>query len=169
MPCVLATKKVLVLKFSETENAVFLWAKKLMERWYLLVTEKFLFWTFWWWEIRGFFSAKTFMERWYLLGLFELSIILEDLRNMVFRTVDPVENLWWSFFAFFKYASRFNCENYWTIQYHYWSCLSPKALSLMFERILNTALLNTRIFIPYTGLPFFGSKEKKIKELGKIS
>ena len=44
-----------------------------------------------------------------------------------------------------------------------------KALSLMFERILNTALLKTRIFIPYTGLPFFGSKEKKIKELGKIS
>ena len=36
------------------------WDKKLMERWYLLITEKFMFWAteFWafrWWEIRSFF------------------------------------------------------------------------------------------------------------------
>ena len=30
-----------------------------MERWYLLITEKFLFWTFWWWEIRSFFSQEV--------------------------------------------------------------------------------------------------------------
>ena len=30
--------KVLVLNFSEMKNKVFLWAKKLMERWYLLIT-----------------------------------------------------------------------------------------------------------------------------------
>ena len=33
--------------------------KKLMEIWYLLITEKFLFWTFRWWEIRSFFSQKV--------------------------------------------------------------------------------------------------------------
>ena len=35
------------------------WVKKLMERWYLLVAEKFLVWTFWWWEIRPFFQLKS--------------------------------------------------------------------------------------------------------------
>ena len=34
------------------------WAKRMMERWYLLITEKFLFWMFRWWEIRSFFSQK---------------------------------------------------------------------------------------------------------------
>ena len=38
---------------------VFSWDKKMMERWYLLVTEKFLFWTFPWWEISSFFSQKA--------------------------------------------------------------------------------------------------------------
>ena len=51
--------KVLVLNFSVMGNTVFFWVKKLMERWYLLVTEKFLFWTFRWWEIRSFFSQKV--------------------------------------------------------------------------------------------------------------
>ena len=31
-----------------------------------------------------FFSAKKLMERWYLHGLFELSMIFQDLENMVF-------------------------------------------------------------------------------------
>ena len=33
------------------------------------------------------FTAKKLMERWYLLGLFDLSMILHDLENMVFRAV----------------------------------------------------------------------------------
>ena len=40
-------------------NRVFFWVKKLIERWYLLVTEKFVFWTLRWWEIRSFFSQKV--------------------------------------------------------------------------------------------------------------
>ena len=35
--------KVLVLIFSEMGNTVFSWAKHLIERWYLLITEKLLF------------------------------------------------------------------------------------------------------------------------------
>ena len=35
--------KVIVLNFSEMGNTVFFWAKKLMERCYLLITEKILF------------------------------------------------------------------------------------------------------------------------------
>ena len=46
--------KVLVLTFSGMGSTVFSWAKKLMERWYLLITEKVLFWTFRWWEKRSF-------------------------------------------------------------------------------------------------------------------
>ena len=54
--------KVLVLTFSEMGNTVFFWVKKLMEKWYLLVTEKFLFWTFRWWEIRSFFQPKSWWK-----------------------------------------------------------------------------------------------------------
>ena len=36
---------------------------------------------------RVFFWAKTLMERWYLLGLYELSMVFQDLGNMVFRAV----------------------------------------------------------------------------------
>ena len=111
--------KVLALIFSGMGNTVFSWAKKLIERWYLLITENVLFWTFRWWEIRSFlsqevdwkmiftgywevlvlnfsvmgnpvfFSVKKLVERWYLLGLFQVSIIFKDLRNMVFRAVSP--------------------------------------------------------------------------------
>ena len=38
-----------------------------MEKWYLLITEKFLFWTFWWWEIWSFFESRSWRKRWYLL------------------------------------------------------------------------------------------------------
>ena len=94
------------------------WAKKLMERLYLLITGKFLFWTFLKWEIRYFLSLKNsgkmnftgywkvlvlnFLEMgnavffwsekliqgWYLLGLFELSKIFQDLENITFCAVN---------------------------------------------------------------------------------
>ena len=81
--------KVLVLNFPERRNTVFFepkswwkdeiyqllesscfelygdgkyglfWAKKLMERWYLLITEKTLFWSFRRWEIQSFLSQKV--------------------------------------------------------------------------------------------------------------
>ena len=109
--------KGLVLTFSEMGNTVFSWAKRLTEIWYLLITGKFLFWTFWWFEIRSFLSqevdgkmiftgywevlvlnflvmgntvllsAKKLIKRWYLCGLLDLSMIFQDLGNMVFRAV----------------------------------------------------------------------------------
>ena len=89
------------------------WKIRFMEIWYLLITENFLFWTFqrwiiqcfsepksWWkddiyWLLKsscfqlfsdgkyGLFSAKKLMKWWCLLGLFELSLIFQDLGNMV--------------------------------------------------------------------------------------
>ena len=49
-------------------------AKKLMERWYLQITEQFLFWTFQRWKIRGYFSPKVdgkilFADYWKVLVL----------------------------------------------------------------------------------------------------
>ena len=40
-------------------NTAFFWDKKLMERWYLLITEKFLFR---WWEMRSFFQRKSWWK-----------------------------------------------------------------------------------------------------------
>ena len=50
------------MNFSGIGNTVFFWAKKLMESWYLLITEKFLFRTFWRWEIRSFFEPKSWWK-----------------------------------------------------------------------------------------------------------
>ena len=38
------------------------WAKMLMERCYLLITENFLCWTWRWWEIRSFFQPKRWWK-----------------------------------------------------------------------------------------------------------
>ena len=42
------------------EKCGIFWCKKLMERWYLLVTEKFLFWAFPWWKMRSFLRQKVY-------------------------------------------------------------------------------------------------------------
>ena len=55
-------RKVLVLIFLEIGNTVFSWAKKLIERWYLLITEKVLFWMFRWWKIRSFFESTSWWK-----------------------------------------------------------------------------------------------------------
>ena len=81
--------------FGDGKYSLF-WCKKLMETWCLLITEKFLlsandkffFWTFRWWELWNFL-AKHLMQR-CLLGLFELSIIFQDLGNTVFCAVGDV-------------------------------------------------------------------------------
>ena len=54
--------KVLILNFSEIGHTVFSWAEKLTERWYLLVTKKLLFWTFRWCEMRSFFQPKSWWK-----------------------------------------------------------------------------------------------------------
>ena len=111
-----------------------------MEIWYLLMTGKFLFWTFRWWEIRSFlskevngkmiftgywevlvlkfsvmgntvfFSAKKLMERWYLHGLFELSMIFQEMRNMVFRAVFSIG---WLIYIIINVAFINNCFRFW--------------------------------------------------------
>ena len=58
----------------------FFWVKKLMERWYLLVTEKFLFWTFRWWEIQSFLQRKCWWKD-------DIYMVFLSLGNMVFRAV----------------------------------------------------------------------------------
>ena len=89
----------------------------------MIFTGKSLFWTFRWLEIRSFFesrswwkddiywllrsscfelfgdgkflSVKKLMERWYLLGLFEFSMIIQDLGSMVFPAVLPGRIFLW--------------------------------------------------------------------------
>ena len=111
--------KVIVLTIRRWKNGFF-WAKKLIERWYLLITGNFLFWSLRSWEIRSvfgpkswwkddiywllkssclnfsemrntvFFWVKKLTERWYLLGLFGLTMIFQGLGNMVFRSVKRI-------------------------------------------------------------------------------
>ena len=141
-------------------------SQKLMEIWYLLITEKFLFCSFRQWEIRSFFKRKSWwkyniywlLKRWYLLitcglflsqevdgkviftgywevlvlnfsvvgkyglifsqkvdgkmifGLFKLSMIFQDLGNLVFCAVlYKLKTQETQTFVFFspRYAARF--------------------------------------------------------------
>ena len=41
----------------------------------------------------GIFWSKELMERWYLLGVFYLSMIFQDLGNMVFGAVKQLQEL----------------------------------------------------------------------------
>ena len=120
--------KVLVLNFSVMRNMVFFWVKKLMEKMiftdygkvlvlnFVMVGNTVFFESRSWWkddicwiprsscfELFGdgkydLFSDKKLMERWYLHGLFELSMIFQDLGNTVFRAVwcvyDMMTALW---------------------------------------------------------------------------
>ena len=54
--------KVPVLILLKIGNTIFSWAKKLIERWYLLINEKDLFWTFRWWKIRSFFESRSWWK-----------------------------------------------------------------------------------------------------------
>ena len=79
--------KFFVLNFLEMGNTVFFLSQR--------VGGKMIFTDYWkvyalnFSEMGNtvFFPAKKLMERWYLLGLFELSMIFQDLENMVFRAV----------------------------------------------------------------------------------
>ena len=78
--------KVLILIFSGMGNTVFFEQKswwKYYIYWLLKISCFELFGD----GKYGLFSVKMFMERLYLLGLFELSMILQNLRNMVFRAM----------------------------------------------------------------------------------
>ena len=71
------------------------WVKKLMEIWYLLITEKFLFWSFQEWEIRLFLSQKVdgkmlFTDYWKVLVL-NFSVI----GKTVFFSVEKLMERWY--------------------------------------------------------------------------
>ena len=97
-------RKVLVLIFSEIENTVFSWAKKLIERWYLLITEKVLFWTFQWWEIRSFFESRSWWKDdiYWLLRSSCFELFGDGKYGLFFsQKVDGKMIFTWSFWAFY--------------------------------------------------------------------
>ena len=111
--------KVLVLNFSEMGNTVFYWAKKLMERWDLLITEKFLFWTFQRWEMRSFFEPKSWWKDdiYWLLKSSCFELFGDGKYGLFFsQKVDGKMIFTWSFWVFHdipglgKYS--FSCSGY---------------------------------------------------------
>ena len=100
------------LTFSEMENMVFSWAKKLTEIWYLLIAEKFLFWTFRWWEMRSFFEPRSWWndDAYCILrsSCFEL---FSDRKCGLFfsQKVDGKMIFTWSFWAFYDIPGPGKC------------------------------------------------------------
>ena len=81
----------------------YFWAKKLMEIWYLLITEKFLFWTFRWWEIRSFFESRSWWKDdiYWLLRSSCFELFGDGKYGLFFsQKVDGKMIFTWSFWAF---------------------------------------------------------------------
>ena len=81
----------------------YFWAKKLMEIWYLLITEKFLFWSFREWKIRSFFKSKSWWkDDIYWLLRSSCSELFGDGKYGLFlsQKVDGKMIYTWSFWAF---------------------------------------------------------------------
>ena len=101
--------KVLVLTFSVMGNTVFLWAENLMERWYLLVTEKFLFWTFRWWEIRSFLQPKSGWKDYIYMVFLSFLWYSRTWEICFFRAVLAMNNP----FSFMSYWKQFLYDLLW--------------------------------------------------------
>ena len=104
------------------ENMVFFRAKKLIEIWYSLITEKFLFWTFRTWEIRSFFEPKSWRKDniYWLLKNSCFELIGDGKYSLSFsQKADGKMIFGWSFWAFhdiprlrkygFSYSVLFFC------------------------------------------------------------
>ena len=97
-------RKVLVLIYLEIRNTVFSWAKKFIERWYLLITEKVLFWTFRWWKIRYFFESRSWWKDdiYWILRSFCFELFGNGKYGPFFsQKVDGKMIFTWSFWAFY--------------------------------------------------------------------
>ena len=110
--------KVVVLTFSEVENTVFPWVKKMMEIWYLLITGKFLFWTLRWWEIRFFLESRSWWKDYiyWLLRRSCFELFGDGKYGLLFsQKVNGKMIFAWSFWAFYipgpgKYG--FSCSEW---------------------------------------------------------
>ena len=83
------------------EKKVFFRTKKLMEVWYLLITEKSFFWTFPRWEIRSFFEPKSWWKD-YIYWLLKISCF------WTFRR--------WEIRSFFEPESWWKDDIYWLLK-----------------------------------------------------
>ena len=88
--------KVHVLNFSEMWSTVFFWAIKLIERWYLLITEKFMFWTFPRWEAQSFLEPKSWWK-----------MIFTNYRKVI-----VLNFCWWEIPSFFQPKSWWKDDIY---------------------------------------------------------
>ena len=92
----------------------------------------------------GLFSAKRLMERWYLDSLFELSMIFQDLGNIVFRAACVLmPNVLKSFFHKNLISINWNCyfqDMIWCGAFHI------NLVSLLFKQIFQRLDSKTKAF-----------------------
>ena len=117
------------------------WAKKLMERWYLLIAGKFLFWTFRRWEIRSFFERRNWWKDdiYWLLKSFCFELLGDGKYSIFFsEKVDGKIIFTWTFWTFHdipglgKYGFLCSARN--TICYEWRGRVSPQCDSITVGR-----------------------------------
>ena len=94
------------------------WAKKLMERWYLLVAEKFLFWTFRWWEIRPFFQLKSWWKDDIYLVFLSFPWYPRTWEIWFFAQCDDLKSLIWRNLKLLTFLHNMALISVWSLYYH---------------------------------------------------
>ena len=119
-----------VFKFSEMENTVLCRAKKLMEVWYLLITEKLLLWTFQRWEIRSFLSQKV-----------DGKIIFTDYWKVLILNLTEMGNT-----VFFEPKSWWKDDIYWLLKSSCFELFDDEKYGLFFSQKVDGKMIFTWSF-----------------------
>ena len=128
------------MKFSEIENTVFFRAKKLVERWYLLNSEKSCFEVFRD-EIYGLFLSQKLMERWYLL-------ITGKFFYWTFRR--------WEIRSFFEPKSWWKHDINWSLKSSCLELFGDGKYGIFFSEKVDGEMIFTWSFLAFHDIPGLG-------------
>ena len=131
-------------------KTVFFWVKKLMERSYLLITEKFLFWSFQEREIRSFLSQKV-DEKMILTGCWEVLVLnFSVMGNTAFFQLKS----WWKYdiylvflsFPWYFWTWEIWFFAQWQLSWLDWVVPSHSSISVMVKFSISVSLTSVSFF-----------------------
>ena len=113
------------------------WVKKLMEIWYLLITEKFLFWSFREWEIQPFLSQKV-----------DGKMLFTDYGNVLVLNFSVIEKR-----SFFESRSWWKDDIYWLMRRSCFELYGDGKYGLSFSREVDEKMIYTWSFWDFHDIP----------------
>ena len=116
------------------------WAKKLMEKWYLLIMEKFLVWSFWEWEIRLFLSQKV-DGKMLFTGYWNVHVFTETFMFLTF---------WWQETrSIFEPRSWWKDDIYWLMKSSCFKLFGDRKYGLFLSQKVHEKMIYTWFFLAF--------------------